>query len=342
MDLIVVRVAFCLVFCVVCFVLRPFGLNSWISAGLGAIAACLVILFELRVRALSLRKLFGAVIGSTLGIIGAFFVSLILRGSMPAGPAQGVLQIFVLLLMGYIGLVIGTNKGDLLNLGALGDLFASERSAGKRNVKLLDTSAIIDGRIADMAETGFLEGALVVPEFILRELQMIADSQDSSRRQRGRRGLDVLQRMQANTQLTVQIVSEDYPNIREVDLKLIELAKDLEAKILTNDFNLNKVAHLHNVPVLNINDLANSLKPVVLPGEKMHILILKEGKEYNQGVGYLDDGTMVVVDHARRMIGRSVEISVTSVLQTASGKMIFGRIDDSPRLEGTRGIELAH
>ena len=342
MDLIFVRVTFCLVFCVVCFVLRPFGLNSWISAGLAAIAACLVILFELRVRALSLRKLFGAVIGSTLGIIGAFFVSLILRGSMPAGPAQGVLQIFVLLLMGYIGLVIGTNKGDLLNLGALGDLFASERSAGKRNVKLLDTSAIIDGRIADMAETGFLEGALVVPEFILRELQMIADSQDSSRRQRGRRGLDVLQRMQANTQLTVQIVSEDYPNIREVDLKLIELAKDLEAKILTNDFNLNKVAHLHNVPVLNINDLANSLKPVVLPGEKMHILILKEGKEYNQGVGYLDDGTMVVVDHARRMIGRSVEISVTSVLQTASGKMIFGRIDDSPRLEGTRGIELAH
>ena len=244
--------------------------------------------------------------------------------------------------MGYIGLVIGTSKGDLLNLGALGDLFSSERAQGKRNIKVLDTSAIIDGRIADMAETGFLEGALVVPEFILRELQMIADSQDGSRRQRGRRGLDVLQKMQANSQLTVQIVSNDYPNIREVDLKLIELAKAFEAKILTNDFNLNKVAHLHNVPVLNINDLANSLKPVVLPGEKMQIVILKEGKEYNQGVGYLDDGTMVVVDHARRMIGRSVEISVTSVLQTASGKMIFGKMDDPQRLEGTRGIELAH
>jgi uncharacterized protein YacL len=347
MDLIFVRVAFFLVLCVVCFVLRPFGINPWISACLGAVAACLVILFELRVRALSLRKLFGAVIGSTLGIVGAFLISLVLRNSLPAGPAQSVLQIFVLLLMGYIGLVIGSNKGDLLNLSALGDLFSSERAQGKRNVKVLDTSAIIDGRIADMADTGFLEGTLVVPEFILRELQMIADSQDSSRRQRGRRGLDVLQRMQANTQLAnsqliVQIVREDYPNIREVDLKLIELAKSLEAKIVTNDFNLNKVAHLHNVPVLNINDLANSLKPVVLPGEKMHIMILKEGKEYNQGVGYLDDGTMVVVDHARRMIGRSVEISVTSVLQTASGKMIFGKIDDSPRLEGTRGIELAH
>ncbi|MBV8631229.1 MAG: TRAM domain-containing protein [Silvibacterium sp.] len=342
MDLIFIRIAFFLVLCLVCFVLRPFGLNPWLSAGLGALAACLVVFFELRVRALSLRKLFGAVIGSTLGIIGAFLISLILRSSIPPGPTQGVLQIFVLLLMGYVGLVIGTHKGDLLNLNALGELFASERSPGKRNVKVLDTSAIIDGRIADMAETGFLEGALVVPEFILRELQMIADSQESSRRQRGRRGLDVLQRMQANTQLTVQIVSDDYPNIREVDLKLIELAKTLEAKILTNDFNLNKVAHLHNVSVLNINDLANSLKPVVLPGEKMQIVILKEGKEYNQGVGYLDDGTMVVVDHARRMIGRSVEISVTSVLQTASGKMIFGKLDEPPRLEGTRGIELAH
>ncbi len=342
MDLILVRVAFLLVLCVVCFVLRPFGLNPWISAGLGAVAASLVILFELRVRALSLRRLFGAVIGSTLGIAGAFLTSLVIRNSLPPGPAQGTLQIFVLLLMGYIGLVIGTSKGDLLNLGALGDLFSSERAQGKRNIKVLDTSAIIDGRIADMAETGFLEGALVVPEFILRELQMIADSQDGSRRQRGRRGLDVLQKMQANSQLTVQIVSNDYPNIREVDLKLIELAKAFEAKILTNDFNLNKVAHLHNVPVLNINDLANSLKPVVLPGEKMQIVILKEGKEYNQGVGYLDDGTMVVVDHARRMIGRSVEISVTSVLQTASGKMIFGKMDDPQRLEGTRGIELAH
>ena len=347
MDLIIVRVAFCLVLFVVCYFFRPFGLNPWISAVIGFVASCLVILFELRVRALSLRRLFGAVSGSILGILGAFLISLVLRNSLPAGPMQSLLQIFVLLLMCYVGLVIGTNKGDLLNLSALGDLFGSERAGGKRNLKVLDTSAIIDGRIADMAETGFLEGALVVPEFILRELQMVADSQDSSRRQRGRRGLDVLQRMQSNAQLPnaqlmVQIVSDDYPAIREVDLKLIELAKDLDAKILTNDFNLNKVAHLHNVEVLNINDLANSLKPVVLPGERMNIMILKEGKEYNQGVGYLDDGTMVVVDHARRMIGRQVEISVTSVLQAASGKMIFGKMDDPGRLEGTRGMEIAN
>jgi uncharacterized protein YacL len=342
MDLIIVRTAFFLVLSVICYFFQPFGLNPWVSAAAGAVASSLVIIFELRVRALSLRRLLGAVAGSILGIFGAFLFSLVLRNSLPPGPTQSVLQIFVLLLMAYIGLVIGTNKGELLNLGALGELFNAERNAGKRNLKVLDTSAIIDGRIADMAETGFLEGSLVVPEFVLRELQMVADSQDGSRRQRGRRGLDVLQRMQGNSLLTIQIIQDDYPKIREVDLKLIELAKDIDAKIVTNDFNLNKVAHLHNVPVLNINDLANSLKPVVLPGEKMSIVILKEGKEYNQGVGYLDDGTMVVVDHARRMIGRSVEISVTSVLQTASGKMIFGKMDDSSRLEGTRGIEIAN
>jgi uncharacterized protein YacL len=146
--------------------------------------------------------------------------------------------------------------------------------------------------------------------------------------------------MRVNPQLTVQIAEEDYPQIREVDLKLIELARHLDAKIVTNDFNLNKVAQVRGVPVLNINDLANSLRPVVLPGEKMHIMVMKEGKEYDQGVGYLDDGTMVVVDHARRLIGRAVDISVTSVLQTASGKMIFGKLDETPRPEPIRAIEI--
>ena len=201
---------------------------------------------------------------------------------------------------------------------------------------MIDTSAIIDGRIADIAETGFLEGLLIIPEFVLRELQMVADSSDSSKRQRGRRGLDVLQRMRGNEQITVQISDEDYAHIKEVDLKLIELAKQLDAKIVTNDFNLNKVAQVRGVGVLNINDLANSLRPVVLPGEKMRVVIMKEGKEFDQGVGYLDDGTMVVVDHARRLIGRTVEICVTSVLQTASGKMIFGRLDDGSRPEAVR------
>jgi uncharacterized protein YacL len=230
--------------------------------------------------------------------------------------------------MTYVGLLVGASKGDLLNPAALGIVFSGERPT-RRTAKVLDTSVIIDGRIADIAEAGFVEGLMVVPEFVLRELQTVADSTDSSKRQRGRRGLDMLQRMQSNCGIQVQIVPDDFPSIREVDLKLLELAKKWEAKVVTNDFNLNKVAHLHHVEVLNINDLANALKPVVLPGERMTVLILKEGKEYNQGVGYLDDGTMVVVDHARKMIGKPVDISVTSVLQTASGKMIFGKMDEN-------------
>ena len=168
----------------------------------------------------------------------------------------------------------------------------------------------------------------MVPQFVLRELQLVADSADSMKRNRGRRGLDVLQRIQKMVALNVQILEDDFPNVREVDLKLIELAKVYDCKIVTNDFNLNKVAQLHGVHVLNINELANALKPIVLPGELMRVFILKEGKEYNQGVAYLDDGTMVVVDNAKRLISKTIDIAVTSVLQTTAGKMIFGRFDE--------------
>jgi uncharacterized protein YacL len=335
MDLIVVRLLFVALFAGVCFYLRPFGIqNGWIAAVGGALIAGAVIVFELRVRALSLKRLIGAVAGSVLGIIGAALFCVVLRSALLPGASSAALQIFVLLLMTYVGLLVGASKGDLLNPAALGTVFTGDRPT-RRSAKLLDTSVIIDGRIADIAEAGFIDGMIVVPEFVLRELQVVADSTDGSKRQRGRRGLDMLQRMQSNACLQVQIVPDDFPSIREVDLKLLELAKKWEAKVVTNDFNLNKVAHLHHVEVLNINDLANALKPVVLPGEKMNVVILKEGKEYNQGVGYLDDGTMVVVDHARRMIGRSVDISVTSVLQTASGKMIFGKMDENGRVAET-------
>jgi uncharacterized protein YacL len=330
MDLVLLRILFVAILALVCYVLRPFGLSEPVSAACGAMAAAVVIIFELRVRAMSLRRLIGAVVGSLLGIIGAAIFCMVLRAAPLSETTSAVLQIFVLLLMTYVGLLVGASKGDLLNPSALGTIFTGERPQ-KRAAKILDTSVIIDGRIADIAEAGFIDGALVIPEFVLRELQVVADSTDGSKRQRGRRGLDMLQRMQSNPAIQVQIVSDDFPSIKEVDLKLLELAKKLDAKVVTNDFNLNKVAQLHHVEVLNINDLANALKPVVLPGERMTILILKEGKEYNQGVGYLDDGTMVVVDHARKMIGRSVEISVTSVLQTASGKMIFGKTDENGR-----------
>ncbi len=328
MDLILLRILFVATLATICYVLHPFGLAAPVSAGIGAIAAAAVIVFELRVRALTLRRLIGAVVGSVLGIFGAFLFCLVLKTAPLSTTNSAVLQIFVLLLMTYVGLLVGASKGDLLNPAALGTIFSGEKPT-RRTAKVLDTSVIIDGRIADIAEAGFIDGMLVVPEFVLRELQVVADSTDGSKRQRGRRGLDMLQRMQSSTQIQVQIVPDDFPSIREVDLKLLELAKKWEAKVVTNDFNLNKVAHLHHVEVLNINDLANALKPVVLPGERMSVLILKEGKEYNQGVGYLDDGTMVVVDHARKLIGKLVDISVTSVLQTASGKMIFGKLDDN-------------
>ena len=199
----------------------------------------------------------------------------------------------------------------------------------QRRYKILDTSVIIDGRIADVCETGFIDGTLVIPQFVLKELQLVADSADSMKRNRGRRGLDILQKIQKMAGVEVMISDLDFPEVREVDLKLIELARTLPGKIVTNDFNLNKVAQLRGVDVLNVNELANSLKPVVLPGEIMKVFILKEGKEYNQGVAYLDDGTMVVVDNARKMISKTIDIVVTSVLQTTAGKMIFGRYIDA-------------
>src|SRR5712692_10114147 len=226
-----------------------------------------------------------------------------------------------------LGAAVGAAKGDTLNLHAMGGLFDAEHTS-RAVVKLLDTSVIIDGRVADICETHFLDGVILVPQFVLRELQLVADTADPLKRQRGRRGLEVLQRIQKMPHLDVQIADEDYPHIAEVDMKLIELAKHANAKIITNDFNLNKVASVQGIDVLNVNQLANALKPVVLPGEAMRVFILREGKEYNQGVAYLDDGTMVVVDGARRLINKTIDILVTSVHQTTAGKMIFGRLDE--------------
>ena len=250
MDLIVLRLLFVALLAGVCFFLHPFGITGWLSAFVGAGSAGAVIVFELRVRALSLKRLIGAVVGSVLGIFGAALFCLVLRGALAPGATSSVLQLFDLLLMTYIGLLVGASKGDLLNPAALGTVFTGEKLT-RRSAKVLDTSVIIDGRIADIAEAGFIDGMMVVPEFVLRELQTVADSTDSSKRQRGRRGLDMLQRMQSNTAIQVQIVSDDFPSIREVDLKLLELAKKWEAKVVTNDFNLNKVAHLHHVDVLS-------------------------------------------------------------------------------------------
>lgn len=328
-DMAIARLIFLLVVVVASYYFRPFGFERRWSAVIGLLIGVAIILFEVRLKRATLKRLMGAAVGSILGILGAYLISLVLgAATIIEPPTRTFLQLLVLLLMTYVGLIVGANKGDLLNLAALGGIFGGERPI-KKGYKILDTSVIIDGRIADICETGFLDGILMIPQFVLRELQLVADSADSLKRNRGRRGLDILARIQKMAHLIVQIVEDDFPHVRDVDMKLIELAKKYEAKIVTNDFNLNKVAQLQGVEVLNINELANALKPIVLPGETMRVFILKEGKEYNQGVAYLDDGTMVVVDGARKMISKTIDIAVTSVLQTTAGKMIFGKYEES-------------
>ena len=328
LDVTLIRSVF--IFTLVCagYFLKPINHNGLLSAGAAVIIAISIIFFETRIRRASLRTLIGGAVGSILGIIGATLIGLLISTQQEQAIAPSLksfLTIALALLMGYVGLIVGAVKGDYIDLTALGGIL-TEKGQGKSQPLILDTSVIIDGRVADIAETGFLAGTMVIPQFVLRELQQIADSADSIKRNRGRRGLDILQRVQKKKGSYEVVISEsDFPDVRDVDHKLIELARQLEGKIVTNDFNLNKVAQLRGVQVLNINELANALKPVVLPGEIMKVFILKEGKEYSQGVAYLDDGTMVVVDNARRMIGKNIEVSVTSVLQTTAGKMIFGR-----------------
>jgi uncharacterized protein YacL len=267
----------------------------------------------------------GTIIGGIIGIAaGILFAELFLVPIRLLVKEDVVVVSFALTaIFGYGGLVIGLNRGRGMTMP---EIFRLLRGQGyEENLKILDTSVIIDGRISDVCEAGFLEGAFIVPQFILQELQYIADSQDATKRARGRRGLDVLHKIQKMSNITVKIIDEDFPKIKEVDAKLVALGKMMSAKIITNDFNLNKVAQLQGVAVLNINELANSLKPVVLPGETMRVFVLKEGKEYNQGVAYLDDGTMVVVENGRRLMGKNIEVTVTSVLQTTAGRMIFAK-----------------
>jgi len=238
-------------------------------------------------------------------------------------------QIILTLIFCYLGMIIAMRGKDEFNLIIPYVKFV--RQDKKEDIILLDTSVIIDGRVADILQTRFIEGRLVIPRFVLKELQQIADSQDSLKRNRGRRGLDILNKLQKTASFDVRIQEEDFPEIKEVDAKLVKLAKLLSAKIFTNDFNLNKIAELQGITVLNINELANALRPVVLPGEMMEIRISKEGKEHSQGVAYLDDGTMVVVDNSKHLIGQAAKVTVTSVLQTSAGRMIFAKLEDASR-----------
>ncbi len=298
----------------------------------GLLIGGVVLLLEWGVGRLPLERLFWGAVGGLAGLGAGLGAGTALNALVPGAVAlRGLLALF----LGYVGAAVLLRKVDELE-GLSGKLFP--KVAARRDVyKILDTSVIIEGRIADICETGFLEGTLVVPQFVLRELQQIADSSDSTRRTRGKRGFDILQRIQRIPRVKVQIHDLDFPQIREVDRKLIEVARALGGKVITNDYNLNKVAELSGVPVLNINELANALKPVVLPGELMHVHVLKEGKESGQGVAYLDDGTMVVVDHGKKYLGQSVDVLVTSVLQTTAGRMIFTRPKEEEMVSGGRG-----
>lgn len=308
------------------FLLQPLGPQPAANLLFGFGLALLAVVFEWQLRETSVAHMAGALIGGAVGLALAKGIGAALFWADPGDQRVAFLHSFVLLALPYLGLVVGGRKGEWLEPVRLMSLF---RATGpERRYKILDTSVIIDGRIADLCDTGFIDGTLVIPQFVLKELQLVADSGDSMKRNRGRRGLDILQKIQKMSGAEVIVSDADFPDVREVDLKLIELARSLPGKIVTNDFNLNKVAQLRGVQVLNINELANALKPVVLPGEIMKVFILKEGKEYNQGVAYLDDGTMVVVDNARKMISKTIDVVVTSVLQTTAGKMIFGRYLD--------------
>jgi uncharacterized protein YacL len=281
---------------------------------------------ETKIRKTAFKVVWSAALGMLIGILLGWLVGSIYRSVVQTPEMRTFIHIFFLIIVPYIGLLIGIRKPEWLDPANLSRLF-KEKGAG-RSYKILDTSVIIDGRIADLCGTSFIEGTLVVPQFVLKELQLVADSPDGLKRQRGRRGLDVLDHLQKSKGVSVMITEMDFPDIRDVDSKLIELGKRLDAKIVTNDLNLNKIARLQGVSVLNINELANALKPIVLPGESMRVFVIKEGKEKDQGVAYLDDGTMVVVDNSRRLIGQNVDITVTSVLQTTVGKMIFGRYNE--------------
>ena len=292
---------------------------------------------EARLNKMPLNDVLAGAAGLSIGLI---LSNLISSSFLPIPIIGKYIPIVLSIFLGYLGMNIAVRKRDELGfLVSYLPWLSKGEKASKQQVphadvcapKILDTSVIIDGRIADICQSGFVEGRLVVPIFVLEELQHIADSSDPLKRNRGRRGLDILNRMQKELGLAVQIDNRNYEEIAEVDSRLIQLAKETSGKILTNDFNLNKVAVLHGVAVLNINELANAVKPVVLPGEEMHVHLVKDGKEFGQGVAYLADGTMIVVDGGKKYVGEHLEVLVTSVLQTAAGRMIFAKLKNGER-----------
>lgn len=334
MTLIFIRIFF-----IILSVIIGFQIGSFVRVGdadfgalgaiIGLVLAVSIILFEFAMRRVSVRGLSSAVFGLIFGLIMAKVVSDTMSLIKLDATILYSLRVVLTLIFCYLGMIVAIRGKDEFNI--IVPYVKFSRQDQKDELVILDTSVIIDGRIADICTIRFLEGKFIVPRFVLKELQQIADSDDSLKRARGRRGMDILSKLQKNPNIDVKIHNEDFADIKEVDAKIVKLAKVLGAKVFTNDYNLNKIAEIQGVGVLNVNELANALRPVVLPGETLEIRLIKEGKEYNQAVGYLEDGTMVVVDNGRRLIGGNVRVIVGSVLQTAAGRMIFGKLPEDIR-----------
>jgi len=309
--------------------------NSWIGALIGFFSGTIIVMLDVFFKQYSVRNVLSVIIGLALGLTTHhLFIQTItnMQIDMDLVRQLALVSSVVFPYLGMITILRGQEEFTIM----LPFVKLDAKGSGE-DLVLLDTSVVIDGRIADMVKTNFLACRLIVPTFVLKELQLISDSSDSLKRARGRRGLDILNRMKANTNIEIVINEMDFTEINKVDDKLVKMAKVINARIFTNDYNLNKVAELQGVKVLNINDLANALKPVVMPGEQMHVKLLKEGKENDQAVAYLDDGTMVVVDNGRRLLGQSLNVTITSVLQTQAGRMIFAKADESAYASRDRG-----
>jgi len=327
MGFMVIRVLFVLMCAGMGYFLHPWSLGRPEGLVLGLAFSAGMIATEVKLRRLDGKVLFGGVAGLSLGLSLALGLGAVTRTMVLVNPdTTTFLQALWVVVLGYLGLVVGAKQGEWMSADAVKALFRADRSSPTH--KILDASVIIDGRVFDITDSGFFAGILVVPQFVLDTLQQIADSDDPLKSNRGRRGLDILQKLQRSPDVDVQISDVDFPEHADMDAKLVEIAKQLRGQLVTNDFNLQKVAQLRGIPVLNVNELANALKPVVLPGESMAVLLIKEGKEAGQAVAYLDDGTMVVVDDSGHLIGETIDVVVTSVLQTTAGKMIFGKQPD--------------
>ncbi|MFA5148179.1 MAG: PIN domain-containing protein [Candidatus Omnitrophota bacterium] len=306
-------------------ILRIGPLSSTVGVLVGVVVGGIVVMLEYTTKRISVKGLSSAVFGIIFGILFAWLIIGVFKLIPMDDDLRAAFNGLLILIFSYLGMVMAIRGKDEFNI--IIPYIKLKREDQHDEMALLDTSVIIDGRIADICHTKFIQGILIIPRFVLKELQMIADSADPIKRNRGRRGLDMLNKIRKSGAVEVKIHEDDFPDIKEVDAKLIKLAKLISAKVFTNDYNLNKIAELQGVSVLNINELANALKPVVIPGELMEVKVVKEGKEYNQAVAYLDDGTMVVIDNAKHLIGQPVKVLVTSVLQTAAGRMIFAKME---------------